>query len=60
MAMTLKGISDITGVDEHIIKAIDNNRLEDEQTELDENGVRRLKKPTEYAKYIAVDEFKLC
>ena len=59
MAMTLKAISDITGVDEHIIKAIDNNRLEDEHTELDENGNRRLKKPTEYAKYIAVDEFKL-
>ena len=59
MAMTLKAISDITGVDEHIIKAIDNNRLEDEETELDENGNRRLKKPTEYAKYIAVDEFKL-
>ena len=59
MAMTLKAISDITGVDEHIIKAIDNNRLEDEQTEIDENGNRRLKKPTEYAKYIAVDEFKL-
>lgn len=52
---TLTAISELTGVCRNIIKDIDKQRLSN--LYLDEKG--NIKKPTEYSKYIAIDEFSL-
>lgn len=57
MGLTLKEVSLITGVNQNTVKDIDKKRLQDEYT-VDGNGVR-LKPPTERARHLGIDEFKL-
>ena len=55
--LTLKEVSQITGVDQNIVKAIDKKRLEEKYT-INGEG-KRLVKPEKQARYLGIDEFKL-
>ena len=55
--LTLKEVSQITGVDQNIVKAIDKKRLEEKYTVNGEG--KRLIKPEKQARYLGIDEFKL-
>lgn len=52
-------IEELTGVGRDTIKKVDVARMKRLYTELDENGKRRLKKPTETTDGLGIDEFKL-
>lgn len=54
---TNKDVSYITNIGRNIVKDIDKKRLNEKYTVNGEG--KELKKPEEYAKYLAVDEFKL-
>ena len=55
--LTLKEVSQITGVDQNIVKAIDKRRLEEKYTVNGEG--KKLIKPEKQARYLGIDEFKL-
>ena len=58
--LTLKSISLLTGVNRHIVKDIDKKRLLNLYTDgKDSSDKLFFKKPTEQAKYLAIDEFKI-
>lgn len=57
MQLTLKEVSQITGVDQNIVKDIDKKRLEEKYTVNGEG--KRLIKPEKQSRYIGIDEFKL-
>ena len=59
MGLTLKAVARQTGLCKNTVRAIDQERLEEEFTFVDEQGVRRLKPPKEYSRFIGIDEFKL-
>lgn len=52
--MTLKQIAELAGVNEHLVKEIDKRRLQREYV-VDNH----LKIPSEYSRFLAIDEFKL-
>ena len=52
--LTLKEISNVTGIDENIVKAIDLQRLKEKYT-----FEGHLKKPEKACEFIGIDEFKL-
>ena len=55
--LTLKEVSQITGVDQNIVKAIDKKRLEEKYTVNGEG--KKLIKPEKQSRYLGIDEFKL-
>ena len=55
MGLTLKTVSQLTGLTPFIVKEIDKARLS--EIYLDENG--KLKRPEQHARYVGVDEFLL-
>lgn len=55
---SLKKIAKNCGVDSHTVKAIDKERLLNKYTTM-EGSRRKLKKPSEYSRYLGIDEFKL-
>jgi len=55
--LNLKTVAYYTGLTKNVVKEIDKKRLAELYT-VDGNGTQ-LKKPEKYAKYLAVDEFKL-
>ena len=52
--LTLKEISNMTGIDENIVKSIDLERLKEKYT-----FEGHLKKPEKFCEFIGIDEFKL-
>ena len=54
---TLKEVAYLTGLNKNLVKEIDKERLISKYT-IDGKG-KKLIKPEEYAKYLAIDEFKL-
>lgn len=57
--LTLKEVSDITGLHKNVVKDIDKARLEALYVVADKNGNRQLIKPEQQARYLGIDEFKL-
>ena len=59
LGLTLKAVSQITGLSKNVVKDIDKKRLEELYTEIDEKGDRVLKPPEKQARHLGIDEFKL-
>ena len=57
--LTLKKVSELTGLGRNTVKDIDKKRLERRYTALGDDGKRQLMKPEKQTKAIAIDEFKL-
>ena len=57
--LTLKKVSELTGLGRNTVKDIDKKRLEGRYTVLDKDGKRHLMKPEKQTRAIAIDEFKL-
>lgn len=57
--LTLKKVSELTGLGRNTVKEIDKRRLEGKFTFVNKEGKRQLSRPERQTKAIAVDEFKL-
>lgn len=59
LGLTLKEVSQVTGLHQATVKSIDEARLRSIYTEVGEDGARRLRRPERQARFLGIDESEL-